>query len=137
LLTVSGLTVSLASFIPVIEDVSLLITDVERAKRESPFGGPVAHGNLTLSMIDGFAMPVAVLSEEDVEVSLNIGWNRVRFPAPVPVGRRVRATAELVSVEDKGKGWWEVIVRYTVEIEGTEKPACVADNVGRLQFKNH
>jgi acyl dehydratase len=80
--------------------------------------------------------PLEVISEKDVEVGLNMGWNRVRFPAPVPVGCRLRVTAEYVSAEDKGKGWWEYVDRYTVEIEGTEKPACVAENVTRLQFKD-
>ena len=110
--------------------------DVERAERESPFGRPIAHGNLTLSMIDGLVMPLEVIAEEDVEVGLNMGWNRVRFPAPVLVEDRIRLTAEYVSAEDKGNGWWEFVDRYTVEAEGTEKPVCVAENVTRLQFKD-
>jgi acyl dehydratase len=55
----------------------------------------------------------------------------------VPAGSRVRTTAELLSVEDKGNGWWEIVDRYTVESEGSEKPACVAESVGRLRFKDH
>lgn len=111
--------------------------DVERAKRESPFGTTVAHGNLTLSMIDALVEAIEdgeVLDEEYVEVGLNMGWNRVRFPAPVPVGSRIRATAELVSVEDKGNGWWELVDRVTVEAEGGEKPASVAESVARVRF---
>ena len=61
-----------------------------------------------------------------------MGWNKVRFPAPVPSGSRVRATAELVSVTEKGGGWWEIVDRFTVEVEGGEKPVVVAESVVRL-----
>jgi acyl dehydratase len=111
--------------------------DVERAKRESPFGATIAHGNLTLSMIDALVEAIEdgeVLDDEHIEVGLNMGWNRVRFPSVVLAGSRIRASAELVSVEDKGNGWWEVVDRVTVETEGGEKPAAVADSVGRLQL---
>jgi acyl dehydratase len=104
-------------------------TDVERAKNESPFGTTVAHGNLTLSMIDG--MRLQLLSSSGFKLGVNYGWNRVRFPAPVPSGSRIRATAEVTEVEDVGGGWWQVVTRFTVEVEGSEKPACVADSVGR------
>jgi acyl dehydratase len=103
--------------------------DVERAERESPFGTTVAHGNLTLSMIDGFRLDL--VSSTGFALGVNYGWNRVRFPAPVPAGSRVRARAEIVSVEDVGGGWWQVVTRFTVEVEGSEKPCCVADSVGR------
>ena len=62
---------------------------------------------------------------------MNYGWNKVRFPAPVPAGSRIRASVEVVSVDDVGGGWWQVVQRWTVEVEGTEKPCCVADSVGR------
>ena len=104
-------------------------TDVERAKSESPFGTTVAHGNLTLSMIDG--MRLELLSSTGFKLGVNYGWNRVRFPAPVPSGSRIRATAEVTEVEDVGGGWWQIVTRFTVEVEGAEKPACVADSVGR------
>jgi acyl dehydratase len=104
-------------------------TDVERAKNESPFGTTVAHGNLTLSMIDG--MRLELLSSSGFKLGVNYGWNRVRFPAPVPAGSRIRATAEVTDVEDVGGGWWQVLTRFTVEVEGSDKPACVADSVGR------
>jgi acyl dehydratase len=103
--------------------------DVERAKRESPFGTTIAHGNLTLSMIDG--MRSELIRSSGFKLGVNYGWNRVRFPAPVPVGSRLRTTAEVVSVEEVGDGWWQVVTRFTVEVEGAEKPACVADSVGR------
>jgi acyl dehydratase len=103
--------------------------DVERAKEESPFGTTIAHGNLTLSMIDG--MRRELIHSTGFKLGVNYGWNKVRFPAPVPVGSRLRATAEVVSVDDVGGGWWQVVTRFVVEVEGAEKPACVADSVGR------
>jgi acyl dehydratase len=109
-------------------------TDEERARRESPFQTTIVHGNLTLSMIDGMREEIAARDPADLDalvIAVNMGWNRVRFPAPVPAGSRVRATAELVSVEEKGGGWWEIIDRFTVEVEGVKKPACVAESVGR------
>ena len=103
--------------------------DVERAKNESPFGTTVAHGNLTLSMIDG--MRLELLNSSGFKLGVNYGWNKVRFPAPVPSGARIRATAEVVEIDDVGGGWWQIVTRFTVEVEGNDKPACVADSVGR------
>jgi acyl dehydratase len=103
--------------------------DVEKAKRESPFGTTIAHGNLTLSMIDGFRR--SLIESTGFKLGVNYGWNRVRFPAPVPVGSRIRASSEVTDVEDVGGGWWQIVTRFTVEIEGSDKPACVADSVGR------
>ena len=103
--------------------------DPERAKAESPFGTTIAHGNLTLSLIDG--MRQELIASSGFKLGVNYGWNRVRFPAPVPAGSRVRARAEVVEVEDVGGGWWQVVTRFTVEVDGSEKPACVADSVGR------
>jgi acyl dehydratase len=103
--------------------------DVERAKKESPFGTTVAHGNLTLSLIDG--MRLDMLESSGFQLGVNYGWNKVRFPAPVPAGSKVRATAELISVDEVGGGWWQIVTRFTVEVEGSEKPCCVAESVGR------
>src|SRR6266540_4362132 len=89
--------------------------DVERAKAESPFGGTVAHGNLTLSLIDGFRK--GLLRSGGFKLGVNYGWNKVRFPAPVPTGSRVRATAELISVDEVGGGWWQIVTRFTIEVE--------------------
>lgn len=61
-----------------------------------------------------------------------MGWNRVRYPAPVPSGARIRATASLQSVEEKRDGWWELIDQFTIEVEGGERPVCVAESVVRL-----
>jgi acyl dehydratase len=103
--------------------------DVERAKAESPFGTTIAHGNLTLSMIDGFRLEL--IESTGFKLGVNYGWNKVRFPAPVPVGSRLRASAEVASIEDVGNGWFQIATRFTVEVEGTEKPCCVAESVGR------
>jgi acyl dehydratase len=103
--------------------------DVERAKRESPFGTTVAHGNLTLSLIDG--MRKELIQSSGFRLGVNYGWNKVRFPAPVPAGSRVRATAEVLEVEEVGGGWYQVVTRFSLEVEGVEKPCCVADSVGR------
>lgn len=104
--------------------------DVERAERESPFGGPIAHGNLTLAKIDG--MRFALLQPRGLKLGVNYGWNKIRFPTPVPAGARIRATAEVVSLDEVGGGWLQQVTRFTVEVEGSEKPCCVADSVTRV-----
>jgi acyl dehydratase len=103
--------------------------DVERAKTDSPFGTTVAHGNLTLSVIDGLRRDL--IESTGFKLGVNYGWNKIRFPAPVPSGSRLRATAEVSSVDDVGGGWVQVVTKFTVEVEGGEKPACVAESVGR------
>jgi acyl dehydratase len=103
--------------------------DVDRAKTESPFGTTVAHGNLTLSIIDG--MRRELIESTGFKLGVNYGWNKVRFPAPVPSGSRLRARGEVMSVDDAGGGWLQVVTKFTVEIDGGEKPVCVAESVGR------
>lgn len=117
-------------FAEVSRDDQWIHVDVERAERESPFGTTIAHGNLTLSLIDGFRKQL--ISQQGVKLGINYGWNKVRFPAPVPAGANLRATAEVQSVEDLGEGWYHVVTRFTLEREGGEKPVCVADSVGRV-----
>ncbi|HTA12162.1 MAG TPA: MaoC family dehydratase [Solirubrobacteraceae bacterium] len=104
--------------------------DVERAKAESPFGTTIAHGNLTLSLIDGLRKDLNEWT--GFKMGVNYGWNKVRFPAPVPVGSRVRCYAQIVELTDVGGGWHQVVTRFTVERDGGEKPVCVADSVGRV-----
>ena len=116
-------------FAEVSRDDQWIHVDVERAERESPFGTTVAHGNLTLSLIDGFRRQL--IRQEGVSMGINYGWNKVRFPAPVPAGARVRATAEVQSVDELDDGWWHIVTKFTLEREGGEKPVCVAENVGR------
>jgi len=105
--------------------------DVERAKTESPFGTTIAHGNLTLALIDGFRDQLITVTG-GFQLGVNYGWNKVRFPAPVLAGSKVRAKAELTSSEDLGNGWINNVTTFTVEIEGGEKPVCVAESVTRL-----
>ncbi|KJK23657.1 dehydratase [Burkholderiaceae bacterium 16] len=110
--------------------------DVERARRESPFGGPVAHGFLTLSLLPAFMHNA--IDMPGVKMGVNYGLNRVRFTAPVPVGSRLRARVKLLSVERLeplrntpalvgAQSNWEV----TVEREGSERPVCVAESISR------
>ena len=99
--------------------------DPERAAK-GPFGATIAHGYLTLSLIPKLSHEI--YSVQGVSMGINYGLNKVRFPAPVKVGSRVRASAELVDVVDVPHGT-QAVVRYTVEVEGQEKPACVAESV--------
>jgi acyl dehydratase len=117
------------SFARLSGDDQWIHVDVERAKNESPFGTTVAHGNLTLSAIDG--MRRELIESNGFKLGVNYGWNKVRFPAPVPAGAKLRTTAEVMSVDDVGGGWVQVVTKFTVEAEGGEKPVCVAESVGR------
>ncbi|MFM9053541.1 MAG: MaoC family dehydratase [Solirubrobacterales bacterium] len=120
------------SFAQLTGDHQWIHVDVERAEKESPFGTTIAHGNLTLSIIDGFREGLVDVSRDAFALGVNLGWNRVRFPAPVPAGSRIRASAELISSEQRDDGWIENVTRFTLEVEGGEKPCCVADSVTRL-----
>ena len=100
--------------------------DVERAKRESPFGGPIAHGYLTLSM--GPRLVPQVVAVTGISMAVNYGCNKVRFPSPVPVGSKLRVGVELVDVDDI-EGGAQVVMRFSFECEGAPKPACVAETV--------
>nr|MDO8109764.1 MaoC family dehydratase [Candidatus Sigynarchaeota archaeon] len=102
--------------------------DVARAKKESPFGGPIAHGYLTLSMIA--ALLFELYEVKKTKLVINYGLNKVRFPSPVAVGKKVRAKATVVEVKDI-EGGVEVELQVTVEIEGGTKPACAAAVVYR------
>jgi acyl dehydratase len=99
--------------------------DEERAK-SGPFGSTIAHGYLTLSLVSYF-LP-QIMEVRGFDFAVNYGCNKVRFPAPVPVGSKIRAGAEIVSVEES-KGAIQSIVRVTVEVEGKDRPACVAETV--------
>lgn len=107
--------------------------DTERARRESPFGTTIAHGNLTLSLIDGFRDELVGAAPRATTLGVNLGYDRVRFPAPVPAGSDVRATMEIIDVRARPDGWTEVVQRFTVEVRGGERPACVADSVVRVR----
>jgi acyl dehydratase len=103
-------------------------TDPERAKRESPFGGPIAHGYLTLSLIP--LLMNGLMKVNGVKMGVNYGTNKVRFTSPVPVGSEVRAGATLASVEDVAGGV-QVALDVTVEVKDAAKPSCVAQVVYR------
>jgi acyl dehydratase len=103
-------------------------TDAERAQRESPYGGTVAHGFLTLSLLP--ALLVNALHMVDMTMGLNYGLNKVRFPAPVPVGSRVRARLTIQSIEDIAGGA-QIVWGVVIEREGGDKPVCVAEFVMR------
>ena len=102
--------------------------DAERAAAESPFGGPIAHGYLTLALTNLF-LP-QVVDVRGVSLGVTRGTGKVRFPAPVPVGSRLRAGVELVAVDDVAGGI-DTTMRITVEREGTDKPVCVVDSLSR------
>ena len=101
--------------------------DPERARRESPYRTTVAHGYLTLSMLPVFIYDVIRL--DGVRQSVNYGSNRVRFPAPVPAGSRLRGRVRLAAAEPMAGGALRVTIQTTVEIEGSERPACVAETM--------
>jgi acyl dehydratase len=100
--------------------------DVERARRESPFGGAVAHGYLSLSLVAAMVMELGVIPP-DAATGLNYGLDKVRFVAPVKAGARVRLRASLASAEPQGGGRMLLKLKSTLEIEGEAKPALTAD----------
>ncbi|MBC8291618.1 MAG: MaoC family dehydratase [Proteobacteria bacterium] len=103
--------------------------DPERAK-DGPFGAPIAHGYLTLSLIS--MMLPQVITVNNVAMGVNCGTDKVRFLAPVKVGSRVRAGGELVKADETRDGAVQATIRVTIEIEDSDKPACVADTISRF-----
>jgi len=117
------------TFADATDDHQWIHVDVERATRESPYGGPVGHGFLTLSLF--VPMWAQVLLVTDTTMIVNYGLNKVRFPAPVTVGSRVRLTATLVDVEEV-KGGLQLTVGGVIDREGGDKPVCVLESVVRF-----
>jgi len=109
------------------DDHQWIHVDVERAK-SGPFGGPIAHGFLTLSLL--IPLWTELLELRGIAMAVNYGLNKVRFPAPVPAGSRIRLGAALASVTDV-QGGVEAIVDSVIERDGSEKPVCVAQVVHR------
>lgn len=102
--------------------------DVERAKREGPFGGTIAHGYLTLSMLAPLQQEIGVIPE-DAGQAINYGLDKLRFLTPVKAGSRIRMRVKLLSVEDRGKGRLLLRTENTFEIEGEDKPALTAESL--------
>ena len=102
--------------------------DPERAKKESPYGGPIAHGYLTISLAPKCLNEIMEIKRKSMGV--NYGLNKVRFPSPVPVGKKLRMTAKLDKIEEI-KGGLQVTILMTFEIENQEKPCCVAEAIYR------
>jgi acyl dehydratase len=114
----------IATFADATDDHQWIHIDPQRAARESPFGGTVAHGFLTLSLLPSMLADVLVMI--DAKLVVNYGLNKVRFPAPVPAGSRVRAAIVLAALEDEGAST-QLTLDVTVEREGGTKPVCVAE----------
>ena len=110
------------------DDHQWIHVDVERAAC-GPFGGPIAHGYLTLSLL--IPLFTELLSVDGVAMSINYGLNKVRFPAPVPVGRRIRLRGSVADVTEVTGNGVELVVDLAMEVEGSDKPACVAQAVYR------
>ncbi|MGF6774611.1 acyl dehydratase [Paraburkholderia sp. GAS199] len=105
--------------------------DPERARRESPFGGPIAHGFMTLSLIPALLGETVTLKQR---MGVNYGLNRVRFTSPVLVGSQLRARFEVLSVEDIEQGGVQVVWNVTLERQGSDRPVCVAEFITRHYF---
>ena len=121
-------------FAEVTMDHQWIHVDVEKAK-SGPFGEPIAHGHLTLSIMGHLPKTESVPGPklDGQKLSINYGFDKVRFPSPVPVGAKIRATSTLKRAEIKG-GMIETMSEVTVEVKGQEKPAVVAESLGRLVF---
>jgi acyl dehydratase len=117
------------TFADATDDHQWIHVDAERATAESPFGGPIGHGFLTLSLF--VPMWSQVLQVTDITMGVNYGLNKVRFPAPVPVGARIRLIATLLDVEEV-KGGLQLTVSGVIEREGSDKPVCVLESLTRL-----
>ena len=116
------------AFADITEDRQFIHIDPERA-RATPFGGTIAHGFLTLSLASAMSYD-AVPPLEGVVMGVNYGFDKLRFRAPVPAGSRVRGRFRLLAAEDKGGGRWLLKHELTVEIEGGDKPALIAEWLG-------
>jgi acyl dehydratase len=106
--------------------------NVERAQRESPYGTTIAHGFLTLSLIPGLSKDNYRV--DNAKMGINYGLNRVRFLAPVPAGSRVRLRSDLVDASKVDDSTVDLTVRQTVELDGSDKPAAVAEVIARMVF---
>jgi acyl dehydratase len=120
------------AFAEVTGDHQWIHVDPDRARSESPFGGTIAHGFLTLSLIP--ALSKANYRVDNAKMGINYGLNKVRFLAPVPAQGRVRVRSELVDAIARDGGTVDLVVRHSVELDGSEKPAAVAELIARMVF---
>lgn len=118
------------TFADATDDHQWIHVDVERATA-GPFGAPIAHGYLTLSLAARFLPEIL---DVQIRMGVNYGLDKVRFPMPVRVGSRVRGRGELIAAEQTKDGAVQATIRVTVEIEGQDKPACIADTISRYYF---
>jgi acyl dehydratase len=119
-------------FADVTGDHQWIHIDVERAKNESPYGAPIAHGFLTLSLIP--ALSKDNFRVQNAQLVINYGLNKVRFLSAVPVDSRIRVRSELADAVAKDPGTVDLTVRHTIEIDGVDKPAAVAEMIARVLF---
>lgn len=120
------------AFADATEDHQWIHIDEERAKNESPYGTTIAHGFLTLSMIPKLSKDN--MRVENAKMAINYGLNKVRFLAAVPAGGRVRARSELIDAAKAGDSMVNMTVRHTIELDGSDKPAAVAETIVRVLF---
>jgi acyl dehydratase len=120
------------AFADVTEDHQWIHVDVERAKTESPYGTTIAHGFLTLSMIP--ALSKDNFHVENAVMAINYGLNKVRFLSAVPSGGRIRVRSELIDAAKVNDNTVNLTVRHTIELDGADKPAAVADTIVRVIF---
>ncbi|BCN27274.1 MaoC family dehydratase [Vibrio alfacsensis] len=128
-LTVSQQRINL--FAEATNDHQWIHVDEEKAA-QGPFGACIAHGYLTLSLASDFLFQL--IDIQNLAMGVNYGCNKIRFPAPVPVGSEIRGRGDVISVEQIGEAY-QAIIRITIEIEGSERPGCVVDTISRYSFK--
>jgi acyl dehydratase len=120
------------AFADATDDHQWIHVDVKRARTESPYRTTIAHGFLTLSLIPGLSKDNYRV--ENAKMGINYGLNKVRFLAPVPVGSRIRLRSELVDAKKVDETTVDLVVRQTVELDGSDKPAAVAEVIARMIF---
>jgi acyl dehydratase len=121
------------TFADATDDHQWIHVDVERAKA-GPFGGPIAHGYLTLSLLIPLWSQILVI--EELDMAVNYGLNKVRFPAPVPAGSRVQVSATLADAEEVGGNGIQATIDTVMHVEGADKPVCIAQMVHRYYKKD-
>ncbi len=118
------------AFADATDDHQWIHVDEERIAKESPFGAPIAHGYLTLSLVAGHFFRLIEL--QDMKMVINYGTNKVRFPTPLKAGDKFRLAIDLGDVTEKGGGWLEAVFNARIEVEGQDKPACAAECLYRF-----